>query len=184
MNIVLAGFAALLLLSSQGSTGWKTLFDGKSLDQWTQIGDANWRLADGYVQADKGTGFLVSKESFGDFELKVEFWVSGDANSGVYIRCSDAKQVTAANAYEVNIYDTRPDPTYRTGAIVNVAKPIVALSTGGQWNTFEIVAKGPKMTIRLNGQLVAEGSDTKFPRGPIALQSAAGTVRFRSVQIR
>jgi len=184
MNIALTAVAALLILSSQTSAGWKTLFDGKSLDQWVQIGDAIWRLTDGYVQADRGTGFLVTKESFGDFELRAEFWVSGDANSGVYIRCSDPKQVTATNAYEVNIYDTRPDPTYRTGGIVDGARPLVAVSTGGKWNTYEIVAKGPKMTVRLNGQLVAEGSDTRHARGPIALQYAAGTVRFRSVQIR
>src|SRR5262249_13603423 len=152
--------------------------------QWNQIGDANWRLADGVVQADRGNGYLVTKESFADFEIKVEFWVTDDANSGVFLRCSDPAQVTADNAYEVNIFDKRPDPSYRTGGIVNVAKPLAMVDAGGKWNTYDIVAKGPKMTVRLNGQLIADGTDGKHPRGPIALQYAAGTVKFRNVQIR
>src|SRR5688572_17414716 len=106
--------------ASQSAAGWTTLFDGKSLTAFTPVGDANWEVVDGVVQANKGTGFLVTKASYGDFQLKVEFWVDDAANSGVFIRCQDPKQITATNAYEVNIYDKRPDPAYRTGAIVDV----------------------------------------------------------------
>ena len=53
---------ALFALSAQASAGWVTLFDGKNLNNFNQIGTANWRLADGAVEADSGTGFLVSKE--------------------------------------------------------------------------------------------------------------------------
>jgi len=49
--------------ASQADAGWITLFDGKNLDNWTPIGDANWRIVDGAVQADKGNGFLVSKNA-------------------------------------------------------------------------------------------------------------------------
>ena len=72
----------------------------------------------GIVQADLGNGFLVSKEDFADFDLRAEFWVDATANSGIFIRCTDPKQITAMNAYEVNFFDTRPDPSYGTGAIV------------------------------------------------------------------
>jgi hypothetical protein len=65
----------------------------------------------------------------------------------VFIRCSDPKVISATNAYEVNIFDKRPDPAYRTGAIVNVAKPLTMVNAGGKWNTLEITAKGPKMTV-------------------------------------
>src|SRR5262245_50022627 len=89
----------------QSEAGWITLFDGKSLDNWTQIGDANWQLADGVVSADKGSGFLVSKQSYTDFQLRVEFWVDDDANSGIFIRCTNPDKVGTDSAYEVNIYD-------------------------------------------------------------------------------
>jgi hypothetical protein len=55
---------------ASGQDGWVTLFDGKSLENWNKVGDANWRLEDGAVVADRGNGFLVSKNSYGDFQLR------------------------------------------------------------------------------------------------------------------
>ena len=172
----------------QGSGGWITLFDGKNLDNWSRLGEANWTIADGVVQADKkvseGSAFLVSKNSYTDFQLKVEFWVDATANSGVFIRCTDPQKITATNAYEVNIFDTRPDPTYGTGAIVNVAKVDPMPKAGGQWNTFEITAKGPQLTVVLNGTKTVDAQDSQFASGPLALQYGAGIVKFRKVEIR
>src|SRR5829696_5955938 len=88
----------------QSEAGWVTLLDGKSLDNWNKVGDANWRIEDGPAVADKGTGFLVSKETYKDFQIRAEFWADEDANSGIYIRCSDPQKITAENAYEVNIF--------------------------------------------------------------------------------
>ena len=173
----------------QAAAGWTTLFDGTSLDGWNPIGDANWRLADGAVQADKGVGFLLTRLTYENFQLRVEIWVDDDANSGVFIRCRERQQVSAMNAYEVNIYDKRPDPAYRTGAIVDVARPLAQINTGGKWNTLEITAQGPHLTVTLNGVRTADANDTKHTRGPIALQygagaNGAGIVKFRKVEIR
>jgi hypothetical protein len=165
--------------------GWVTLFDGSSLDNWNAIGDANWMLIDGVVQADKGNGFLVSKNTYTDFEIKAEFWVDTKANSGVFIRCTDPAKVTAANAYEVNIFDERPDPSYGTGAIVNVAKVDPMPKAADKWNSYQIVAKGPKFTVTLNGRRTVDGAeDAKHASGRIALQYASGVVKFRLVQIK
>jgi hypothetical protein len=164
--------------------GWTTLFDGSSLDGWNPIGDANWSLADGAVQADSGSGFLVTPESYGDFSLSLEFWVDEPANSGIFIRCADAESVTDRNSYEVNIYDTRADQTYRTGGIVHIAAPASVINTGGQWNTYEIVAQGARIQVTLNGEEMVDVEDTQFASGPIALQYGAGTVKFRNVRIK
>src|SRR5213080_3268313 len=111
-------------MSGQGDAGWVTLLDGsnpKTLDNWNRIGDANWRAEDGAIVADKGKGgHLVSKNSYKDFQIRAEFWADHTTNSGIFIRCSDPNAITAINAYEVNIYDQRPDPSYGTGGIVNV----------------------------------------------------------------
>ena len=143
--ICLTGF--LSFQSSATATGqaggaWTVLLDGKSLKGWNVVGDANWTVADGAVQADKGSGFLVTPGSYRDFQITLEFWVSDDANSGVFLRCSDPKAITQTNAYEVNIFDKRPDQSYRTGGIVDVAKPASVIHTGGKWNTYDITAKG------------------------------------------
>ena len=141
-------------------------------------------MADGAVSADSGNGFLVTGVSYGDFELTLEFWVDEPANSGVFIRCSDPDNIGAGNSYEVNIFDTRADQTYRTGGIVNVAAPASVINTGGQWNSYIIRAQGSRLVVTLNGTQTVDATDDRFGRGPFALQYAAGTVRFRNVQIR
>jgi Domain of Unknown Function (DUF1080) len=183
--IACAVFGHSHLASGQAAGGWVTLFDGKNLDHWNHIGDANWRLEDGVVVADKGSGFLVSKEAYTDFQLRVEFWVDENANSGIFIRCTNPDKVGTDSAYEVNIYDKRPDPTYGTGAIVNVAKVEPMPKAGGKWNVYEITAKGPQFTVILNGQKTVDGAqDSKFASGRIALQYGAGVVKFRKVEIK
>jgi hypothetical protein len=192
VGLLVLGFAGLRFASEargQAAAGWTTLFDGTSLNGWNPIGDANWRLADGAVQADQGAGFLLTRAPYADFQLRVEFWVDDDANSGVFIRCQDPQQVSAANAYEVNVYDKRPDPAFRTGAIVDVARPLAQISAGGKWNTFEITAQGQHLTVTLNGTRTVDVNDSKHARGPIALQygagaNGAGIVKFRKVEIR
>jgi hypothetical protein len=180
-----AGVTAGLPVGGQTPGGWTTLFDGTSLNGWNRVGDANWEIVDGAVQATKGgTSFLVTSRSYDNFQITLEFWASDDANSGVFIRCQDPKNITAMNAYEVNIYDTRPDPAYRTGAIVDVAKPMVNLNAGGRWNTFDITAQGTKLIVVMNGMKTVDVDHKGHARGPIALQYGAGTVRFRNVRIR
>lgn len=185
--ICLTGFLGLqapTLAAGQAGGAWTVLLDGKSLKGWNVVGDANWTVADGAVQADKGSGFLVTPASYRDFQITLEFWVSDDANSGVFLRCSDPMAITQTNAYEVNIFDKRPDQSYRTGGIVDVAKPASVVHTGGKWNTYDIRANGSQLTVVLNGTKVVDVKDTKHAAGPIALQYGAGIVKFRNVRIR
>jgi 3-keto-disaccharide hydrolase len=192
-------FAAAALWAApdaSGQTGWVALFDGKSLDGFSTIGDANWRVEGGAIVADKGNGYLISKNSYTDFQIRAEFWADTETNSGIFIRCSDRSKVTAGNSYEVNIWDIRPDPTYGTGAIVDIAKVDPMQKAGGKWNTYEITAKGDQFTIVLNGQKTVEGKDGKHASGPIALQHGLGNkgadgvqndkgvVKFRKVEIK
>ena len=190
-GIVVAGLLALGIVALQPAAGiagqddgWTTLFDGTDLDNFNPIGDANWELADGAVQADSGGGFLVTRESYGDFELTLEFWVDEPANSGIFIRCADPASVNDRNSYEVNIYDTRADQTYRTGGIVHIASPASVVMTGGQWNSYEITANGSRLVVTLNDMPMVDIEDTQFAAGPIALQYGAGVVKFRNVRIR
>ena len=181
--IGVVGFQPVSGASGQAGE-WTTLFDGSSLDGWNALGTANWELADGAVQADSGGGMLVTEASYADFELTLEFWVDETANSGIFIRCSDPQSIRDTNSYEVNIYDTRPNQDYRTGGIVNFAKPTSVINSGGRWNTYEIVARGPRLTVTLNGTRTVDIEDTQYADGPIALQYGAGVVKFRNVRIR
>ena len=183
LGLALALAALPSLATAQGGQ-FTTLFDGSSLDGWNVLGGANWELGDGAVSANSGNGFLVSEESYDDFELRLEFWVDEPANSGIFIRCSDPQSVNDRNCYEVNIYDTRADQTYRTGGIVHLAAPSSVIMTGGQWNSYRITARGSRLIVVLNDMQLVDTTDDQFASGPLALQYGAGTVRFRNVQIR
>ena len=183
----LSAGTALAGCATPGS-GWTTLVDGatmKSLDGFTSLGEGHWQLVDGTLQGLRGDqGYLVTAASFADFELRAEFWADEDCNSGLFLRCQDRSKVTADNAYEVNIFDKRPDPSYGTGAIVNVSKVSPMPKAANRWNLFEVTAQGERLQVRLNGVQTADARDPRFKSGPLALQSAAGTIRFRSVLIR
>ncbi|CAG4887985.1 3-keto-disaccharide hydrolase [Paraburkholderia saeva] len=164
------------------------LIDGSGgMDNWTPLGVANWRAQDGVIQADGMTGnaggYLVSKGHYGDFRLHVEFWVSPDAKSGIFLRCADPQTFTSRNCYEVQIYDQRPEPRYRTGSIVNVADTSTPMLAGGRWNTCDITAQGAHLKVVLNGVQTVDVQDGKLVDGRIVLQYRGGVVRFRSVRI-
>lgn len=168
--------------------GWNTVLNGSSMAGWSQVGEGNWSIVDGTVQGNNGKngklGYLMSKDSYTDFEMRVEFWADYECNSGVFIRCEDRNKVTSENAYEVNIFDTRPDPSYGTGAIVGVAKVVPMPKAANRWNVYEITARGDHLVVVLNGQKTVDAHDGKHKSGPFALQSGGGTVRFKRVDIR
>jgi len=176
--------------SMRGDDGWQTLIDGgKGMENWVNVGGANWRVEDDVIIADKRpdnqpTHYLLTKNSYKDFQLHIEFWVSPDANSGIYMRCSNVRPMTDRTCYEANIFDARPDPSFGTGAIVHLAKVDPMPKTAGKWSTYDITAKGNKMTVVLNGVKTAEAEDGRLPEGPIGLQYAGGVVKFRKVEIR
>ena len=185
LSLLIAALGTSMAVSQENSgDGWATLFNGTDLDQWILLGDANWTIVDDVVQADSGSGFLVSAQTYGDFHLTLEFWTDTDANSGVFIRCSDSNDIGSGNAYEINIFDKRPDQTYRTGGIVNFSAPTSIIDAANQWNTYEITAQGSRLLVELNGTVTADIEDTTYSAGPIALQYGAGIVKFRRVRIR
>ena len=186
------GAAALTTIqpaSSQSEGGWVTLVDSSKMGDWDKVSDANWTMADDGLTANKlmsgkDPAYLVSKVPYKDFEIRAEFYTDADANSGIFIRCDTNKVIDSKVCYEVNIFDKRPDPTYGTGAIVDVAKVSPMPKAADKWNTFEITAKGTKLTVVLNGEKTVDVEDSKHATGPIALQYGSGVVKFRKVQIR
>ncbi|MFN7085867.1 MAG: DUF1080 domain-containing protein [Burkholderiales bacterium] len=195
LALLVVAFTVAGCASHSPNEGWVTLIDGdKGLENWNRIGDANWRAEGGAIVADKGKGgFLVSKNAYKDFEIYAEFYAESNTNSGIFVRAADPQKIGAANAYEVNIWDTRPDPTYATAAIVyHASVPVPTVyKAGGKWNTLEIYAKGPELTVKFNGVVTASIQDSKHATGPFALQFGAGAkgapggpIKWRKVAVR
>jgi hypothetical protein len=190
LALVALGFAASYVAPKAASqeAGWITLFDGKTLDGWDQVGESNWRVEDGAIVVDKmagkDAGYLVSKKPYKNFTIRVEFMPSDDANSGIYFRCLDPKKITDRTCYEANIFDQRQDPSYGTGAITRYIEVNPMPKAAGKWNTYEVTAKGRDVTVVLNGQTTATLRNGMFDEGPVALQHGAGAIKFRKVEIK
>lgn len=163
---------------------------------------------DGSLQCDPGKGSILTKQSFGDIKLHVEFWLplmadsfgQGRANSGVIIN----------NLYEVQVLDSfgLVPSAGDCGAIYDQARPRVNASLPPeQWQTYDIVFRAPRMkadgtvqekarvTVELNGvkiqdNVAIEGATAghepgKPPAnaatGPLQLQDHGNLVRYRNV---
>jgi len=190
LSLFFPGLSAVLAVSSlQAAQGdWVTLIDGtEGMENFNIVGDANWTAKDSAIQATQGSGasWLVTKQSYSNFTMRVEFWASDDSNSGIYMRCGDASQITDRTCYEANIYDQRADPSFGTGAIVHIApidepRPTV----GGKWNVFVITLEGDHLVVDLNNERTVDVRDDLLASGPIGLQWARGKLRFRKVVIK
>lgn len=185
-----AAAAALAGCAGSGSSGWQTLVDnGKGLENFDRFRVANWQVKDDAIFADSGgkePAYLVTRRSYSDFEIRVEFWASHDANSGIFVRCQDPKNIGDENCYEANIFDQRPDPSQGTGGIVKVASLQTPYpQAGGKWNVMEMTARGDRLTVVFNGQQTVDViAKRNHHSGPIALQWGRGVIKFRKVQIR
>lgn len=196
MNVTpsLAKFFLLLLMSLSSAfsfsadNDWTTLIDGtEGMDNFNVLGDANWSAQMSAIQATQGSGasFLVSKKSYADFSLRVEFWASDDANSGIFMRCQDPSSINDRNCYEANIFDQRPDPSFGTGGIVHIAPVDEPRPTAGdKWNVYVITLQGDHLLVELNNIKTVDVRNELFANGPFALQWGRGVMRFRKVEIR
>ena len=183
LQYVLA-LAALMPLFTLNAAEENWLDLSGSFDGWKQVGDANWRIENGEFVADGGRGFLVTQASYTDMHIRLEFFASdGKANSGVYFRINNPAVITDSTAYEANIIDERPDQSGRTGGIPNYAPPSEIVNAGGKWNTYDITVQGDHLVVVINGIKTVDVHDTTHKSGPMALQYAAGTIKFRNIKV-
>src|SRR5688572_27026998 len=204
MNRATLAFVMLCVMGgiARGEEGWKTLFDGKDLENWTQNGSAVWKVEDGVIVGGqdgdpKRSGVLATKEAFKDFELELEFMIDehGKYNSGVYLR--NERRSAGRSGYQVNI-GRGAAQEYCGGIFTNQwlakgdEKDVIRKKL--EWHKLRIVARGAHIVVDLNGHRVSDFTDPKPPEkflqeGVIALQTYgaeghAGWVKFRNIRIR
>ncbi|HWE40532.1 MAG TPA: DUF1080 domain-containing protein [Isosphaeraceae bacterium] len=203
-GLLLVGIAATALSAAEDE-GFTTLFDGKTVAGWAPVNSApeNWAVTDGLlVTKGKGGGWLSTDKEYGDFVLRLEYRTRAGGNSGVFIRAPRSGD-PAYTGMEIQILDD-DDPKYRDlkpgqycGSVYGVA-PAKRGSTksAGDWNTMEITAKGPKITVKLNDHTVTEADLTEHKdaakehpgilrkEGYIGLQSHSEPVEFRNIRIK
>jgi len=203
-NLIIAVLSGLLctLAEPADQDGWRTLFDGKTLDNFVPIGSAVWKVEDGIIVGGqdgdpKKAGLLTTKDAFKDFEIVLDFMIDehGKYNSGVYLR--NDRKTAGRTGYQVNIGRGEAQE-YCAGIYTDkwLAKGDEkdTIRKKLDWNTMRILAKGPHIVVDLNGQRVADYTDPDPPakflqEGVIGLQTYgaenhAGWVKFRNIKIR
>jgi creatinine amidohydrolase len=175
--------------------GWRSLTDGKTLAGWTTVGDVRWTVVDGAFSANPSTqsqqplqGFLRTTETFGDFDLRAEFWADHNANSGLFIRCgTPARPGSLGTCYEINVSDDHA--VSPTGSIVGVHSTLPhRVNSMGKWSLFEVTAEGDHLIVKVNGEVTVDAHDGKFSSGAIGLQAGGpngpGLIKYRNIRIR
>ena len=188
LALVVAMFAVLGMGAGEGFT---TLFDGTSAKGWI-INNGSKPVPDANVQADglnphnSGGYIIVHEKPHENFLFDFDYKLSKGCNSGVFLRVKDLKD-PVMTGLEIAIDDTKGKGFHDPGAFYDLVAPRVnAQKPQGEWNHMTITAKGPKITIVLNGENVSsinldewsepgkrpDGSSHKFSK--VAMKSLNG----------
>lgn len=178
--------------------GFVSLLGGKDLSHWTIMGKKEgWSVQDGIIRSEgnRGGNWLRSKKRYGDFILKVDWRVSKNGNSGVFIRSSEEGQPWITG-YEVQISNQPRDDEHCTGSLYGYAavnpRPD---ESADKWHTFEIRCKGTHITVTSDGvkcvdvdQSKIEAAKDKPLEGYVGLQDSHSPeghyIEYRNVKIK
>lgn len=193
--------SALLLLvlfisSVTTAQKFKSLFNGKDLSGWNIHGTEKWYVEDGNLVCESGPekqyGYLSTDKQYKNFELRLQFKLEANGNSGVFIRSSI--DGTKINGWQVEV----APPDHHTGGIYEsygrgwLIKPTPVaekfLDAKG-WNQMRILVVNDEVTTWLNGYKMVNIKDEKIGAGNgfIALQIHDGggiKVRWKKIEIK
>jgi hypothetical protein len=213
---LLAGLAWGFPVAAQGTTNWTSLFDGHSTSAWRGFRLATfptncWVIDRGALKTVPDHEVdLVTRESYRDFELELEWKVAVASNSGILFHVSEDGDQTWLSGPEMQVVDDDntddgKEPLTSAGALYDLVAPKgKRLKPAGQWNLAKVLVQGHHVEHWLNGvklleyelgspELNALIAKTKFKDMPnfgkneaglIALQNHGGEVWYRNIRIR
>ncbi|MGM0621564.1 MAG: DUF1080 domain-containing protein [Bacteroidota bacterium] len=201
-----------------GNKGFVSMFNGKNLDGWQgMLLDGNpikianlsaterakaqeeankkmhefWSVKDNAIVFNGNGGNLVSEKEYGDFEMIVDWRITKNGDSGIYLRGTPQVQIWDTSRVDVGAQ-------VGSGGLYNNQKyesnPLkVADNPVGEWNTFHIKMIGENVTVHLNGELVVDNvplenywdrNQPVFPEGTIELQAHGTNLAFRDIYVK
>jgi hypothetical protein len=187
--------------------GFRSLFNGKDLAGWDGAGapkEKCWQVRDGLLECTGAAGpWLRSAAEYDDVNLRLEYQVSPEGNSGVYVRVPADGNHHRENdeappaGFEVQILDDAA-PKYSelkeyqfSGSVYDIAGASRHVSKpAGQWNTLEINARDQHIAVTHNGLVVVDLDEEEFPliklrekKGFLGLQNHSTLVKFRNLRV-
>jgi hypothetical protein len=200
--LLLANSAVMAAEEAEVDDGFEPLF-GTNLDNWSQLNTnlPSFIFDGGVLQVTGDGGWLSSPRNYADFELRGQVLFLGqDADSGIFLRVepgTDFINGWPGDAYQVQMRDITANKTDNPLPLVNIYRHEVAdgetdyqrdkvfeLYTGpGEWQMFTIRAIGSTITVELNGEVVTTAEGIENPTGRIGIQSEAGFILYRGLEI-
>ena len=147
-------------------SGWKPLFDGTSTSAWHGYQKTDmpkgWSIVDGALTKSEPVADLISKETFGDFELEFEWKLGKGGNSGIFYRANEEYEHIYWSGPEYQLLDDANNPGDTRLTAAGSIYALYPAADGsqkpfGEWNTGRIVLKKGHLEHWLNGKKVAEG---------------------------
>src|SRR5215471_3230462 len=197
-------FLVALHTLAAADDGWISLFNGKDLTGWKANENiTTFSVKDGAIVAHgpRSHCFYIGdlhNHAFKDFELMVDVMTLPGSNGGVYIQTESQDHGWPAKGFEVQVNNTYKGDPRRTGSLYEVQDNGAQVALDNQWFTEDIVAKGDRITVKVDGKLVAQWTqpanwngtkdfpDRRIGAGTIALQGhdAGSTVFYKNIRIR
>jgi hypothetical protein len=206
------------LSAAEKKDGWVLLFDGSTLAGWHSYNHsttARWEVKDGTIHLNKsksGQCDITTDSAYGDFDLKLEWKISKNGNSGIIFYVAEGRKYedpyNTGPEMQVLDNDGHPDGKifkHRAGNLYDlIPSAKESVKPVGQWNQVEIISKGGQLTTILNGVVQVKttlwdaqwrkmiaGSKFKqwadfgtFHTGKIDLQDHTDEVWYRNIKLR
>ena len=185
--------------------GFQPLFNGRDLTGWVGVGRTaiNWKIEKGTLSCtgQKQAQWIVTEKQYANFDLRLEFNIPKNGNSGVFIR-APKEGAPWVEGMEIQVLDDYGDkwenlkPAQFTGSIYAVQAPEKrVMKKAGEWQKMCVRCTGLKCNVWINGEQVVNGDLEKLAQthnqaglkrhsGFIGLQNHASPVHCRNIQIK
>lgn len=157
------------LLGSQNDSGFKSLFDGKTLEGWAGA-VANYEVVDGAIRCKKGAGgVLHTKDEYADYVARMEIRIPAGGNNGLAIRYPGDGDTAYVGMCELQVLDNESPQyakldarQYHGSAYGMAAAKRGFLRPAGEWNFQEVTIKGSTIKVELNGTVILDTDLSKI----------------------
>jgi len=156
------------------------LFNGQDTSAWTQTGVANWYPIDNGVAVNQGSGMLVGKFYFTDYQIQFNYRINEETQFSLFTHCLDVNNISPNSALEINLSNTHKKG-YGPGSVMGMMKA-PHIPVANQWNAVFISSESNQLTVILNGVTLANKLDYQnFQTGPLAIQFGGGKLEITNL---
>ena len=194
------GIALAAATASAQEQGFVKLFNGRNMDDFALVGvtPATFKVENGVIMVSgQPNGYFATKKAYRNYVLKFDWkyvrpaGLQNDAdfpgNSGLLVHIAGEHKVWP-KCVEVQLMNKDAGNIFGLGSKVNGKKDAAAQAKAikpvGEWNSEEVTCKDGRITAKINGIVVAEGTDTDPAEGTIGWQSEGAEIHFRNLLIR